>query len=74
MKVVTLLRVVVYGLVVLIALLTALVLALIGVVRMWDAYVPLDPVGRRVWLGYVVVGALVFLAGAALLGRRKAER
>jgi hypothetical protein len=74
LKVVTLLRAVVYGLVVIVALLTALVLAVLGLVRLWDAYLPLSPLGRRVWLGYVVVGGLAFLAGAALLGRRRAER
>jgi uncharacterized BrkB/YihY/UPF0761 family membrane protein len=74
LKVVTLLRIVVYGLVVAIALFTALVLAVLGLVRIWDAYLPLDPVGRRVWLGYVVLGALLFLGGAALLGRRTARR
>lgn len=74
LKVVMLLRIVVYGLVVAIALFTALVLAVLGLVRIWDAYLPLDPVGRRVWLGYVVLGAFLFLGGAALLGRRTARR
>ncbi len=74
LKVMVLLRVVVYGLVVSIAVITALVLAVLGLVRMWDAYVPLNPLGRRVWLGYVVVGGLLFLAGAALLGWRRAAR
>ncbi|MGA3219842.1 MAG: hypothetical protein ABSE77_12330 [Acidimicrobiales bacterium] len=74
LKVVTLLRVVVYGLVVAIALATALALAILGFVRMWDAYLPLEPVGRRVWLGYVVLGGLLFLGGAALLGRRGTAR
>jgi hypothetical protein len=74
LKVVTLLRIVVYGLVVAIALITALVLIVLGVVRMWDAYLPLAPVGRRVWLGYVVVGGLLFLGGAVLLGRRRTAR
>ena len=50
-----------------VALLVALVLGVIGLVRMWDAYVPLSPEGRRVWLGYVVVGGLLFVAGAVLL-------
>jgi hypothetical protein len=74
LKVVTLLRIVVYGLVVVVALITALVLLVLGVVRLWDAYLPLAPVGRRVWLGYVVVGGLLFLVGAALLGRRRTAR
>jgi hypothetical protein len=74
LKVVTLLRVVVYGLVVAVALVTALVLAVLGLVRIWDAYIPVGPVGRRVWLGYVVVGGLLFLGGAVLLGRRRTAR
>ncbi len=74
LKVVTLLRIVVYGLVVAVALVTALVLIVLGLVRLWDAYLPLAPVGRRVWLGYVVLGALLFLGGAALLGRRRTAR
>jgi len=68
--VVTVLRALVYGLVVIIAVLTAAVLGLIAVVRIWDAYVPVNPLGRRVWLGYVVIGGLLFLVGAALLARR----
>ena len=74
LKVVTLLRIVVYGLSGCHALITALVLLVLGVVRIWDAYLPLAPVGRRVWLGYVVVGGLLFLGGAALLGRRRTAR
>lgn len=70
-RVVTALRAIVYGLVVVIAVVTALVLAALGLVRMWDAYVPVHPLGRRVWLGYVVLGGLLFLAGVALLSRRR---
>lgn len=69
--VMTVLRVLVYGLVVAVALLVAMVLGVIGLVRMWDAYVPLSPEGRRVWLGYVVLGGLLFAAGLALLARRR---
>src|ERR1700733_14739138 len=64
--VMTVLRVLVYGLVVAVALVVALVLGVIGLVRMWDAYVPLSPEGRRVWLGYVVLGGLLFAAGVVL--------
>lgn len=75
LRALTLLRLVVYGVVILATLVTALVLGLIGVVRIWDVYVPLSPVGRRVWLGYVVLGGALFLAGAWLLtsSRAKAE-
>jgi hypothetical protein len=68
----TALRAVVYGLVVVVALVTALVLLALGLIRMWDAYLPLSPLGRRVWLGYIVLGGAAFLAGAALLVRKKA--
>jgi hypothetical protein len=72
--IVKVLRAIVYGLVVLVAAVTALVLAVLGVVRMWDAYVPVHPLGRRVWLGYVVLGSLLFLAGGALLARRATSK
>lgn len=71
LPVVTVLRAIVYALVVLAAVTTALVLGVLGTVRIWDVYVPLGPLGRRVWLGYVVVGGALFLAGGALLARRK---
>ena len=72
--VMTVLRVLVYGLVVAVALLVAFVLGVIGLVRMWDAYVPLSPEGRRVWLGYVVLGGLLFAAGVVLLARRRTDK
>jgi len=70
LPIVKVLRALVYGLVVIIAVVTAGVLGFIGVVRIWDAYVPVHPLGRRVWLGYVVIGGLMFLGGVALLARR----
>jgi hypothetical protein len=72
--VMTVLRVLVYGLVVVVALAVAVVLGIIGLVRIWDAYVPLSPEGRRVWLGYVVLGGLLFAAGAVLLARRRTDK
>jgi hypothetical protein len=72
--VVKILRAIVYGLIVVVAAMTALVLAVLGVVRMWDVYLPVHPVGRRVWLGYVVLGAVLFLVGGALLVRRTAPK
>ena len=72
--IVTVLRGLVYGFVVMIAVITAGVLGLIGVVRIWDAYVPVQPLGRRVWLGYVVIGGLIFLGGATLLARRSRDK
>jgi hypothetical protein len=72
--VMTVLRVLVYGLIVAVALLTAMVLGLIALVRMWDAYVPISPEGRRVWLGYVVLGGVFFVGGAVLLARRRTDK
>lgn len=66
-KVVTVLRVLVYGVVILTALFSALVLGLVGLLRMWDVYAPFNPVGRRVWVGYVVLGGLLLMAGGWLL-------
>ena len=43
--VMTVLRVLVYGLVVVVALVVAIVLGVIGLVRIWDAYVPFEPGG-----------------------------
>jgi hypothetical protein len=63
----TALRALVYGVVVVVAVLTAFVLLVITLVRIWDVYVPIEPLGRRVWLGYVTVGGLFFIAGAFLL-------
>ena len=66
-RVVTALRLVVYGVVILAGVLTALVLLVIGLERLWDAYLPISPLGRRVWLGYVVLGAALSAVGIWLL-------
>ncbi|HET9061500.1 MAG TPA: hypothetical protein VFN61_16405 [Acidimicrobiales bacterium] len=66
-------RAIVYGIAVLVALVAAVIFAVIGVVRIWDAYLPISPLGRRVWTGYIVIGGLLFLSGAALLSRRQAK-
>jgi hypothetical protein len=63
----TALRAVVYGVVVLVSVIAAFVLVVISLVRIWNVYVPIEPLGRRVWLGYVTVGGLFFIAGAFLL-------
>ena len=68
------LRAVVYGVVVLVAFLMAGILAVIGAVRIWDAYIPVHPLSRRVWLGYVVLGAVLFLGGSFLFARRSGAR
>lgn len=72
--VVRIMRALVYGLIVVVAAVTALVLAILGAVRLWDVYVPVHPLGRRVWLGYVVLGGALVLAGLVLLTRRTGAR
>lgn len=72
-RVVTLMRALVYGSIALVALVAAAVLATTGVVRVWDAYVPVYPLGTRVWLGYVVFGGVLFVCGAWLLAPRRAR-
>ncbi|MGC8626926.1 MAG: hypothetical protein ACP5VR_05095 [Acidimicrobiales bacterium] len=76
LRLTTVLGVVMYGLVALVGLLSALVLGLMAVVRIWDVYLPVNPEGRRVWLAYVVLGALFCLTGAWLWSKtgRKSER
>ena len=67
------LRAIVYGFAAVVALLAAAVLGLIGVVRIWDVYLPVHPLARRVWLGYVVLGGVLFLSGTMLLAWRRSE-
>jgi hypothetical protein len=63
----TALRAIVYGVVILISVIAAFVLIVISLVRIWNVYVPIEPLGRRVWLGYVTIGGLFFIVGAFLL-------
>jgi hypothetical protein len=74
LPVVRVLRGLIYGLAAIVALFTAFVLVVVGVVRIWDAYVPVGPLTRRVWLGYLVLGGAIFLAGGVLVSRRRARQ
>lgn len=66
----TALRALLYGLVIIVSVITAIILLIAGFVRLWDVYVPVEPLGQRVWLGYVAFGGLLFLVGAFLLLRK----
>lgn len=66
-------RIVVFGLILLPVLLAAGVLSVIAVVRLVDVYLPLHPVGRRVWVVDVGLGAIFLLAGAFSMRRRTAR-
>ncbi|HTW07709.1 MAG TPA: hypothetical protein VME46_09370 [Acidimicrobiales bacterium] len=72
--IVRVLRAAVYGLVALVALVTGIFFGLLALVRMWDVYVPVHPVGRRVWLGYVVLGSALMASGVVVLARRGLAR
>ena len=61
-------RAIVYGLVAAIMALLALVLIVIGLLRL-HVYLPFQPEGRKVWVTYVSLGAIFVLVGA-LLWRR----
>lgn len=66
-------RAVVYGLIVGVLGAAFGILAVIGVIRLLDVYLPFHPVGRRVWV--VDAGAsAIFLVGGAFLWRRRRPR
>jgi hypothetical protein len=56
-------RAVVFGVVIAVMGVAALVLALVGILRL-HVYLPFHPEGRRVWVTYVGLGAIFMLAGA----------
>ena len=58
-------RGIVYGLIAAIMALLALVLVVIGLLRL-HVYLPFHPEGRRVWVSYVGIGAIFILVGALL--------
>jgi hypothetical protein len=62
-------RAVVFGLVMAVMGAVALVLGVIGVLRL-HVYLPFHPEGRRVWVTYVGLGAIFMLAGAFLWRKR----
>ena len=61
-------RGIIYGLVAAIMALLALVLIVIGLLRL-HVYLPFQPEGRKVWVTYVALGAIFVLVGAFLWRR-----
>lgn len=51
----------------------ALVLAVVGIFRLVNVYLPFSPLGRRVWASYLLIGAIFLLSGT-LLWRRRTPR
>jgi hypothetical protein len=57
-------RLVVYGLVAGVVAIVGVILAVDAFIQIVDAYLPVDPYGRRVWIGYAALGAIFLLVGA----------
>ena len=66
-------RAVVYGLIVGVLGAALGILAVIGVIRLLDVYLPFHPVGRRVWV-VDAAGSAIFFAGGAFFWRRRRPR
>lgn len=67
-KLVGLARLVVYGLLAAVMAVMALILLVIAAVRLLDAYLP-----RGVWLPYLLLGAILVVAGLLLWSKRTAK-
>ncbi len=64
-------RALVFGLVAAVAAILAVALVCIAVVRICVAYLPFDPVSRRVWVTYAGLGAIFLLVGAFAWRKRR---
>jgi hypothetical protein len=62
-------RGVVYGLVAAVMGLMALILLVIGLIRL-NVYLPFSPEGRKVWITYMSIGAIFILVGTLLWRKR----
>jgi hypothetical protein len=60
----------VFGLIAAVMAVVLLVLSVIGLVRLIDAYLPFHPLGRRVWVTYAGLGAIFLVVGAFCWSRR----
>lgn len=67
-------RILVYGLLAGVLASVALLLSLVAGIRLLDSYLPIHPLGRRVWIVDAVFGAIFLGVGAFLWGRRRPSR
>jgi hypothetical protein len=67
-------RAIVFGLLGLTVGLAALILLVIILLRLIDVYLPFDPYGRRVWVGYAALGAIFVAAGAFCWSKRTTSK
>ena len=67
-------RAVVFGVVVAFLAVAALLLLIIGVIRVLDVYLPFHPIGRRVWVVDAAASAIFLGLGAFLWTKRRPKR
>jgi hypothetical protein len=67
-------RGIVFGMIAATLGLVALIILIIVVLRLIDVYLPFDPYGRRVWVGYAGLGAIFVVAGAFCWSKRTASK
>lgn len=72
--VVKLARVVVFGVVAVPLAVLAMILFLVGLTRLVEVYLPIEPYSSRVWGTYAVLGAIFVAAGLFLFSRRSRRR
>lgn len=67
-------RAIVFGLVIAFLGVAALLLLIIGVVRVLDVYLPFHPMARRVWVVDGAASAIFLMLGAFLWTKRRPKR
>lgn len=72
--VVKLARVVVFGVVAVPLAVVAMILFLVGLTRLIEVYLPIEPYSSRVWGTYAVLGAIFVATGLFLFSRRTRRR
>lgn len=74
MPVVKLARFVVFGVVAVPLVVVAVILFVVGLARLIEVYLPIEPYSSRVWGTYAVLGAIFVAVGLFLFSRRTRRR
>ena len=67
-------KAIVYGLVAAVLAAIALTLLVLAALRVVEAYLPVHPLGRRVWITYAGLGAIFLGVGLFLWSKRSARK
>ncbi|MGH9120829.1 MAG: hypothetical protein ACRDYC_02620 [Acidimicrobiales bacterium] len=67
-------KAIVYGLVAVVLGGIALTLLVLAILRVVEVYLPVHPLGRRVWITYAGLGAIFLGLGLFLWSRRRARK